>query len=237
MLNVVVIGTSGAIGGAFVKELAERENVGSVFAFSRNLTTFENQKIISNKIDFENEESIANCVLIASEKTPIDFVVVATGMLHSEEIKPEKSIRDLKKANMLEIYHVNAVIPAMVAKHFLPKLNKNNKVVFACISAKVGSISDNNLGGWHSYRAAKVALNMLLKNCAIELGRSNKNAVVVSLHPGTVDSKLSKPFHAGYQNKIYSPQESVQNMLKVIDGLTPQNSGEFFAYDGTKIPF
>ena len=237
MLNIAIIGASGAIGGAFVEEFAKRSDVNCIYAFSRSSLEFENAKVKSFVVDFENEESISQAAIFASDNSSIDFVIVATGMLHGDGIKPEKSIRDLNKSSLLEIYNVNAVIPALLAKHFLPKLNKGSRAVFACISARVGSISENQLGGWHAYRAAKVALNMLLKNCAIELGRSNKNAVVVALHPGTVDSKLSKPFHAGYQNKIYSPHEAVQNMLKVIDGLTPENSGGFFAYDGTKIEF
>ena len=235
MLNVAIIGSSGAIGGAFVEEFAKRNDVGSIFAFSRTAVNFENEKIISNTIDFENEDSILQCANLASEKLPIDLVIVATGMLHNEHIKPEKSIRDLSKNNLLEVYNANTVVPAIIAKYFLPKLNKNSKSVFACLSAKVASISENTIGGWHAYRASKVALNMILKNCAIELARSNKNGIIASLHPATVDSKLSKPFHAGYQNKIYTPQEAVLNMISVIEKLTPQDSGDFFSHDGTKI--
>lgn len=126
----------------------------------------------------------------------------------------------------------------MVAKYFVPKLNKNSRTIFAAISARVGSITDNKKGGWYSYRASKAALNMIIKNLSIETSRTNPKAIVTMLHPGTIDSRLSAPFHNSVMPEtIFSPEESVVKMLKVIDSLTPEDSGKFFSWDGKQIEF
>ena len=124
----------------------------------------------------------------------------------------------------------------MVAKHFLPKLNKENRSIFAALSARVGSISDNQLGGWYAYRTSKAALNMVIKNAAIEIGRLNKKAIIVGLHPGTVDSNLSMPFQGNVPDgKLFTPEYSVQKLLQVLTNLTSEQSGKCFAWDGTEV--
>jgi NAD(P)-dependent dehydrogenase (short-subunit alcohol dehydrogenase family) len=241
-LNIAVIGASGSLGKMFVKQLAQNEKTKSIFAFSRSKTDFENEKIASHFIDIEDEESIKSAANIASKNAKIDMVIVATGMLHGknngQDLLPEKSLRDLSKEKFQQLFSINTIAPAIIAKHFLPKLNRETKSVFAAISARVGSISDNHLGGWYSYRASKSALNMVLKNASIEIGRSNKNAVIIGLHPGTVDSKLSKPFQGAVkEGKLFTPEYSVKKLLEVIENSSPIDSGNIIDFNGVKIDF
>jgi NAD(P)-dependent dehydrogenase (short-subunit alcohol dehydrogenase family) len=163
-------------------------------------------------------------------------VIVATGLLHDGELVPEKSLRDLSAEKFLRLFEVNTILPALVGKYFLPKLNRENKSIFAALSARVGSISDNQLGGWYAYRASKAALNMIIKNAAIEIGRQNKQAVIVGLHPGTVDSRLSKPFQSNVADgQLFTPAFSAQKLLEVLETLTQEKSGKCFAWDGQEI--
>jgi NAD(P)-dependent dehydrogenase (short-subunit alcohol dehydrogenase family) len=163
-------------------------------------------------------------------------VIVATGILYENTIMPEKSLRELSPEKFLRLFEVNTILPALIAKHFLPKLNKHNRSLFAALSARVGSISDNRLGGWYSYRASKSGLNMIIKNAAIEINRTNKQAVIVSLHPGTVNSKLSKPFQSNVPDgKLFTPDYSVKRLLEVLDNLTPESSGRCFSWDGKEV--
>ncbi len=237
-LNIAVIGASGAIGEEFVKQLAKQENTKSIYAFSRSKIDFDSSKVISDFIDIEDEASIENASKKASETAKLDMVIVATGMLHNEYFGPEKSLRELSKEKFEKLFSINTIAPAIIAKYFLPKLNKERKSVFAAISARVSSISDNYLGGWYSYRASKTALNMVLKNAAIEIKRSNKNAAIIGLHPGTVDSKLSKPFQGNVkEGKLFTPKYSAQKMLEVIENSKPSNSGELIDFNGVKIEF
>ena len=190
------------------------------------------------QFDLTSEASIAAAV----EALPADpaLVIVATGLLHDETggIAPEKSWRALDAAAMAQVYADNAIGPAMIAKHGLPRLPRHARAVFAVLSARVGSIEDNRLGGWHSYRASKAALNMLVRNFAIELSRSHPQAVAAALHPGTVDSRLSAPFQRGVApDKLFSPDQSAGYLLDVLHGLTPADSGGLFAWDGTRLPY
>jgi len=170
----------------------------------------------------------------------IDCVIVATGLLHDETrdpaIKPEKALRQLSVAQCEAVFQANTIVPAMIAKHFIPTLNRQNRSVFAALSARVGSISDNQLGGWYSYRASKAALNMLIKTAAIETSRSNKQAIIIGLHPGTVDSQLSKPFQKHVPSeKLFSPQKAVTHLADVIEQRTAKDSGLCFAWDGQAV--
>ena len=237
-LNIVVIGASGALGSEFVKQCADDEKTASVYAFSRSKAEFSSDKVKSHSIDIEDENSIKSASQIASKDVKIDMVIVATGMLHDDKIMPEKSLKDLSAEKFNKIFSINTIAPALIAKYFLPLLNKERRSIFTAISARVSSISDNRLGGWYSYRASKSALNMVLKNSAIEVKRSNKNAMIVGLHPGTVNSKLSKPFQAGVvSDKLFTPQYSVQKMLEVLKEKTPEDSGDLFDFNGIKIEF
>ena len=136
---------------------------------------------------------------------------------------------------MRKVFDINTIGPALIAKHFLPKMRKNAKSVFAALSARVGSIGDNRLGGWYSYRASKAAANQIVHGAAIEIGRKRKEAVVVALHPGTVATGLSEPFAA--ERDRFTPAQSAGKMLAVLERLTPDDSGGFFAYDGSPIPW
>ena len=234
--NIVIIGASGAIGGAFTQNLVHRDDIATLHAFSRQAITAGHTKILPGSLDLLSEPSLAAAAERAAADGPIDWVIVATGMLHENTIMPEKSLRDVDPEKMARVMAINTIGPALVMKHFLPKLHRDRPVVFAALSARVGSIGDNFLGGWYSYRAAKSALNMLIKNASIEMARRNNQAMIVGLHPGTVDSNLSQPFKANVAaDHLFTPDQSVGKMIAVIDQLTSENSGKCFAFDGSEV--
>jgi NAD(P)-dependent dehydrogenase (short-subunit alcohol dehydrogenase family) len=169
---------------------------------------------------------------------PPQLALVCTGALTlADGTGPERSYRQLDGEAMGEAFRINTIGPALVAKHLLPLLPRNERAVFAALSARVGSIADNRLGGWHSYRASKAALNMLVRNFAIELSRTHKQASAVALHPGTVDTGLSQPFQANLPfGQLTSPAQAAKHLLNVIDGLTPADSGRAFDWKGEEIP-
>lgn len=136
---------------------------------------------------------------------------------------------------MIENYRINAVGPALIAKHFLPLMPRNRRTYFAVVSARVGSISDNRLGGWHSYRASKAALNMLVRNLAIEWQRKNPNSIIVSIHPGTVETRLSAPFQGNPAHPRFAPETAAKQIISTLEGLTPEHSGQLVSYDGRVI--
>lgn len=237
--NVAVIGASGGLGGAFVDLLAADDNVASLHACSRSASKFPGENVRRHRLDVADEESIAAVAAAASASGPLDLVIVATGILHrGDEIQPEKTMRELDGRTLQQVLAINTVGPALVAKHFLPRLRRGHKTVFAALSARVGSISDNRLGGWASYRASKAALNMLIRTLAIEQARLRPQSVVVALHPGTVDTRLSKPFTGRLEpSKLFAPRESATKLLQVLDGLDQDQSGAFLAYDGATIEY
>ena len=225
--NIAFIGSSGGIGQAFVDVLSRQYSNANLYPFSR---TGE------YRIDYASEDSIAEAANIASKTGPLDLVIVANGMLHSKEIMPEKSIKELARYKFQQLFEVNTIVPSLIAKHFLPHLNRDYPSIFAALSARVGSISENELGGWYGYRASKAALNMIIKNASIEIGRRNKKAIIVGLHPGTVDTDLSRPFHKNVPvEKLLTPHQSVTKLLEVLVSLTPAQSGKCFAWDGEEI--
>ncbi|OYW48680.1 MAG: short-chain dehydrogenase [Novosphingobium sp. 28-62-57] len=235
-MRCAVFGASGGIGAAIASQLAARDDVAEVHVLARRLLPLA-PKIIPHTFDLTDEASIAEaCAAIAG---PLDLVFVATGRLVRDDgTGPEKSWRALDAGGMAEMFAINTTGPALIAKHTLPLLRKGGRPVFAALSARVGSISDNRMGGWHSYRASKAALNMLVRNFAIELGRTNPAAVAVALHPGTVDTPLSAPFQRGVPSeKLFPPERSAAHLLDVIAGLTPADSGKLFAWDGAEVPF
>lgn len=236
-LHVAVIGASGGIGRAFVAALAADAAVARVHACSRRPMANDG-KVCGHALDLEDETSIATAASGIGD-TPLDLVIVATGVLHDTAgLRPEKTWRHLEAGQLQRAFAVNAIGPALVAKHLLPKLRRDHKAVFAALSARVGSIEDNRFGGWHAYRASKAALNQLLRTLAIELARKRPDAVCVGLHPGTTDTDLSRPFQANVpEGKLFSPDFAAARMLAVIDGLGPADSGGLFAWDGARIPF
>ena len=239
-VHAVVVGSSGGIGQAFVEALARNQSVARVHALSRTPPEFSDPKIVSGEIDLEDEQAIAEAGdRTAQHSGKINLVIVATGILHDgAAFQPEKSWRALSADQLERAFKINTIGPLLVSRHFLPLLNRDAKSVFAVLSARVGSIEDNRLGGWYGYRASKAALNMSVRNLSVELGRTHPQAICVSLHPGTVDTGLSKPFQRGVkEGQLQSPASCAANLIGVIDSATPDDSGKFFAYDGTRLPF
>jgi len=234
--NVAIIGASGGIGNEFARQLSADGRIGQVHAISRTAVGFVGEKVKSHTLDLDDEETIRHAALATASAAPLDAVIVATGFLHNGQTQPEKSIAEIEPMTMLDVMRINAVGPALIAKHFLPLMRRDAKSVFAALSARVGSIGDNHLGGWASYRASKAALNMLLKTASIEQARRFPQSVVVGIHPGTVDTNLSRPFQRRVpEGKLFTPAYSVSRLLRVIDQLTPGDSGNCFAWDGQVI--
>ncbi len=236
--NVAIVGASGGIGRAFLDKLVDDPRVGTVFAFSRSAIDPGVDNCIWHVIDIEQEASIRDAAASVGDVS-LDLVVVTAGILHEGDyLRPETSFRKLERQNMEKVFAVNTIGPALVAKYFLPLLRPRQKAVFAALSARVGSISDNRLGGWSSYRASKAALNMYIKTLALEQTRRRPQSIVVSLHPGTVATNLSAPFtRRASDRKTFTPEQSAAYLLEVIDGLDPGDSGGFFAWDGQPIEY
>ncbi|WP_420605208.1 SDR family NAD(P)-dependent oxidoreductase [Novosphingopyxis sp.] len=225
--SAIIIGASGGIGAALVAAL-ENEGDYAVTALARSFTG-------DTHIDITDEASIRagadRCAALQPE-----LVILAAGLLHDDERGPEKALRDLDGDWLARQYAVNAIGPALVAKHFLPIVKASGIVRFAALSARVGSISDNRLGGWYGYRASKAALNQLIRSLAIEYRRTNERSIVVALHPGTVDTPLSKPFQGNVaEGKLFSPGRAALQLLDVLDDLKPGDSDKIFAWDGEEI--
>ena len=241
----MVFGATGALGAAFVAALAQDPRVARVYAVARRPPDGTDPhrpaaapgKLSWLPFDLQDEPSIAAAVAAAAAEGPLDLVLVATGVLHDgARLQPEKTWRSLASDSLQEAFAINAVGPALIAKHALGHLARDRKSVFAALSARVGSIEDNRLGGWHSYRASKAALNMLIRTFAIEQARTHPQTVCVALHPGTVDTPLSKPFQSGVATeKLFTPALSATRLLAVLDTLTPAQSGRLFAWDGQEI--
>ncbi len=232
--RAAVFGASGGVGQALVAALQRDPRCAGVHAGSRGPQDgADSAKASAFAFDLADEASIA----AASETIGApDLVIVATGRLHGPGLSPEKSLRAIESTSLHEAFAINAIGPAMIARHVLPRLPRTRRTLFAALSAKVGSISDNRLGGWHSYRASKAALNMLIRTVAIELSRTHPETVCVALHPGTVDTPLSKPFQSGVASeRLFSPETSANHLLSVLDNLRPENSGRLFGWDGQEI--
>jgi NAD(P)-dependent dehydrogenase (short-subunit alcohol dehydrogenase family) len=185
------------------------------------------------EVDPTDEDSI---VRAAATIETLDIAIVTTGMLHDAHQRPERALKELDPAAIARSFAINSIAPAIVAKHLIPKMPRDRRAVFAVLGARVGSIGDNRTGGWHGYRASKAALVMLMKTIAIETARNRPNAIIVTLHPGTVDTSMSKPFQGNVAlEKLFTPALAAEQLLKVIDGLTPADSGGHFAWNGSRI--
>ena len=208
--TVAVIGSSGAIGSAFCESLLEDHSIEKIYKFARNNLDKDSDNEINISIDIEDEDSIKKAIEEIPEDIRFDLIFVATGILHNDDnIFPEKSIKDISIDKLKKVFMVNTFGPTLLGKYFIPLLNRE-KSVFAFLSARVGSISDNVLGGWYSYRASKTALNQIIKNFSIEVKRSNQNAIFVGLQPGTVKSYLSKPFEKNVKpENLFTPEYSL----------------------------
>ncbi len=233
--KAVVVGGRGGIGRALVAYLLRQGGWAEVHALSRSQAPpIEGAQ--AGVIDITDEASIAAAAgRIAGE---IDLVIVASGRLQGEGMSPERSFAALDADALARGFQVNAIGPVLVAKHFLPRFPKERPATFAALSARVGSIEDNRLGGWYGYRASKAALNMLVRTLAVELARSRPLAACVALHPGTVDTALSRPFQRNVTTEqLFAPDHAAERLMGVIEQLGPDDSGGFYAYDGTRIPF
>jgi NAD(P)-dependent dehydrogenase (short-subunit alcohol dehydrogenase family) len=228
----LVIGATGGIGAALLVQLESDVTFAQVCGLSRGSQP---------ALDLLDEATIAQAALHVSGEmnasgVALRLIVDATGTLSGNGYAPEKSWRQLDPAQMVHAFAINAIGPALLMKHFLPLLPKQGKSVFATLSAKVGSIGDNRLGGWYSYRASKAALNQLVHTAAIELKRSHPEAICVAMHPGTVATGLSAPF-AKTGLDVMAPAASASRLLNVMDGLAATDSGGFFNHDGSTLPW
>jgi len=223
--HALVIGASGTIGAAFVDMLEHSPRCASVRGLHRQSAP---------AIDFADEASVAEAAQALADGPRYHLIVNATGVLHDGATMPEKRLADLNYPQMQATFMANTFGPALVMRFFLPLL-ASERAIMAMLSAKVGSIGDNRLGGWYSYRASKAALNMLVKTAAIEVARTQKNSVLVALHPGTVNSRLSQPFRGEIIGR--PAQAAAADMLQVLDVLTPADSGSFRSYNGAELPW
>ncbi|RAI59516.1 SDR family NAD(P)-dependent oxidoreductase [Roseicella frigidaeris] len=226
--TALVLGASGGIGAALVEALQASGRWRQVIGLSRRGEP---------PLDLTEEATLATAAARLEATAPdLALVILATGLLHEAGHAPEKSWRQLDPAWMARVFAVNAIGPALAMKHLLPRLRRDGPAVFAALSARVGSIGDNQLGGWWSYRASKAALNQLLRTAAIELRRVNPGAACVALHPGTVETGLSAPF-ARSGLAVQPPALAAQRLLAVLEGLGPAQSGGFFDHRGAPIPW
>lgn len=223
--HALIIGGSGAIGQALTQHLADSARCASVQSLHRHSHP---------AIDFANEDSIADAAQQLARGPRLHLIINAAGILHSDLFMPEKRLADLHYSQLRATFEANTFGPALVLRHFT-RLLADERAIMAMLSAKVGSIGDNRLGGWYSYRASKAALNMLIKTASIEVARTKPNSVLVALHPGTVASHLSQPFRGG---EIGRPApDATHDMLQVLDALTPADTGSFRAYNGAELPW
>jgi NAD(P)-dependent dehydrogenase (short-subunit alcohol dehydrogenase family) len=223
--RALVIGSSGGIGTAFVELLKNNPNCLGVVGIHRQSDP---------AIEYLYPDSIEACANTLAHTEPFQLIINTIGILHNDQWMPEKRLDDLAYEQLMTMMQINAVGPALTIRHF-SKLLAPDKSIFLTLSAKVGSIEDNRLGGWYSYRSSKAALNMLIKTASIELARSKPNTALIAMHPGTVNSRLSSPFR-GHQ--IGRPAlEAAADMLQVIEKVEPKDSGSFLSYTGEKLPW
>lgn len=233
--TAAIFGASGGIGGALVEALLAR-GYETIHAGTRGNWSHEDPRVRAFHFDYDSPPTMAAAADRMAHHPP-DLVIVATGALTLRNgAGPEKTYRSIESEEMARAFLLNTIGPALVAKHMLPLFPRQGRRIFAALSARVGSIGDNRVGGWHSYRASKAALNMLIRNFATELRRTRPDALAVGLHPGTVDTALSKPFQANLpQGQLFTPQRSADALLDVLHGLGPDDSGHVFAWDGQRL--
>ena len=223
--RALVLGARGAIGSAFVQQLRADVRCAEVVGLHRGS---------SPALDFDLEDSVGAAAEAVANRGPFHLLVNAAGILHAEAFQPEKKLASLHYAQMEATFRANTFGPALVLRHFCG-LMAPGRALLVMLSAKVGSIGDNRLGGWYSYRASKAALNMLVRTAAIELARTRPELVVAALHPGTVQSALSRPFGGAQTGRV--PAQAAGEMLAVMDRLTPADSGQFVSWNGEHLPW
>lgn len=240
-IHAVIIGGNGGVGREFVHQLQQMPMVDSIVATHRNAISVElhHPKVTWVQVDVRQEKTIQSLAAhLKATGTKPNLIINAIGILHTSEFGPEKTWRHLNAETMHDVFAINAFAVALLGKHLIPLMPRKGRTIFASLSARVGSIEDNRLGGWYSYRASKTAHNMFVKTLSIEAWRKHPELAIVSLHPGTVDTALSEPFTARYDpNKLFTATRSVNELSSVISNLTSKDSGGFFAWDGQAIPF
>lgn len=225
--KTILIGSSGGIGKALKDELIIKFGRENVICFSKSK---------DRKLDITNEEQIERAAdELKKNSIKSNLLINAIGYLHDENFLPEKKVSEINSNYLLKSFQINTIGHALIIKYFSPLLDHEKLSVLACLSARVGSISDNYLGGWFGYRSSKAALNQIVKSSSIEFNRKKSNLIFASIHPGTVYTNLSKPFVKN--KKISSPSESAKNILKVIYNLKLDDSGNFIDYNGNIIPY
>lgn len=248
MKNAVIVGANGGIGLGFVRKLLQDEGNAKIYATYRRqelaseLTSLESQysdRILCLEMDITDEKQIERVIArIESEVGKIHLVINCAGILHEGAFQPEKSLKQINSEHLLRYFQVNSIGAVLLAKHLLPLFRHGDRSLLATLSAKLGSIGDNHLGGWYGYRASKAALNMFVRTVAIEYRRTNPQTIVVTLHPGTTDTPLSQPFQKNVPTqKLFSVDRTVTQLLAVMENLTPDDSGQFFSWDGTPLPW
>lgn len=247
--NVLVTGASSGIGLAAVVQLLDNARVGRVVAVSRGaehhaglseLGRSHGHRLLTLSCDITSDadRDALPARLAAAGVDSLHLLLNCAGVLHAHGLRPEKSLAALRCEALAQVFALNAFAPILLVRALLPLLKHTDPVVLASLSARVASIGDNHLGGWYAYRASKAAQNQLFRTLSIELRRTHPHAACVLLHPGTVDTPLSKPFQAGVPpEKLFTPEHSARRLLMVIAGITPEASGRFYAWDGSEIPW
>lgn len=243
----LVVGASQGIGLECVRQLLNQHPNGRVFATYRGTPSPElsglaeqfTDRLVLLAMDVTDEAQIAACMTHLQEHTQrLHLALYCVGVLHDGDMQPEKSLQHIQADRLLRYFQVNSIGAVLLAKYLVPLLKHGDRSVLATISAKVGSIGDNELGGWYGYRASKAALNMFMRTTAIELRRKSPHTLVVMLHPGTTNTRLSQPFQRNVPaEKLFSVERTVAQLLKVIDALQPDDSGQFFSWDGNRLPW
>jgi NAD(P)-dependent dehydrogenase (short-subunit alcohol dehydrogenase family) len=239
----LIVGGGQGIGLGFVRQLLDRAEIQLVYATYRQIASATELLAIVDprlrclQMDITDEAQIAAVIQnIQAETNILHYVINSVGVLHEGEMQPEKSLRQINSEQLLRYFQVNSVGAMLLFKQVQPLLKHDDRSILATISAKVGSIGDNQLGGWYGYRASKAALNMFIRTAAIEYQRTCPQAILVALHPGTTDTNLSLPFQRNVPpEKLFTVDRTVSQLLAVIENLTPADSGEFFAWDGSRI--
>ena len=235
-MNIAIFAANGGIGNAVVRAYLARNDVTRLFAFSRTPVAIDDARLQSISIDITNEQSINTAVNQLGE-VKLDRIFIALGTLHEDSRMPEKQLTDIQLDNFQSVFAINTFAPALIVKAVKPLINKAVPNVIGILSARVGSISDNRLGGWYAYRASKAALNMFIKTAAIEFTRSHKKTVIIGLHPGTVDTQLSKPFQGRLkEGQLFTPDYSADKLVTLMEQVSNEHSGTCLAYDGSTIP-
>ena len=241
----LIVGAGRGIGLGFVRQILATDDIDRLYATYRQLESATELLAITDRrlhclqMDITDESQIAATIKqIQSETTKLHYMINCIGILHDGEMQPEKSLRQINSEQLLRYFQVNSIGAMLLFKYIQPLLKHGDRSIIATISAKVGSIGDNQSGGWYGYRASKAALNMFIKTTSIEYKRTCPQAIVVALHPGTTDTKLSLPFQRNVPpEKLFSVDQTVAQLLKVIDKLKSDDSGEFFAWDGSRLPW